>query len=236
MVDALGGKLPWDEAVAQLTLILDAVVDYYPEYVDYNCITTQSDHGEMLYTLLDVLRVRVSYDRMAWNLEPVTMAHEVLVRSGKEAAAETWRMAVTDRTSAAAGELIDRFQQLSKQYGMRLPSIAQRLDERFVRRLEVDRLRALVSPAIEQLREDKSTPALERLPAFAQLEAQTALFAEELTGSGFELPSWLEALESELIRIETDDKGGDLLDLNQHIPQVRLTMQQIRRQIDDMFI
>ncbi|MEE9603882.1 MAG: hypothetical protein V3V75_11290, partial [Thermoguttaceae bacterium] len=182
MVDALGKKLPRDKAVAHLTLILDAVVDYYPEYVDYNCITTQSDHGEMLYTLLDLLRVRVSYDRMAWNLEPVTLAHEVLVRSGKEAAAEIWRMAVTDRTSTAAEELIERFQQLSKQYGMRLPSIAQRLDERFVRRLEVDRLRALVSPAIKQLRENNSTPISEQLPAFEQLEGQIAHFAEELTG------------------------------------------------------
>ena len=236
LADNLGGKLPWNEAAVHLTLILDAIVDYYPEYVDYNCITTQSDHGDMLYTLLDFLRIRVSYDRMAWNLEPVALAHEVLVRAGKESAAMTWRTAVSDRTGDAADELLERFAVLSKQYGMRLPSVLQRLDERFVRQLEVDQLRALVPPAIEQLRECKATPVSEKLPAFEQLQEQISIFTKELTGSGFDLPSWLEALEDELIHIEMGDKGGDLLDLNQHIPQVRLTMQQTRRQIDDMFM
>jgi len=234
--DSLGGKISREEAATHLTLILDAVVDYYPEYVDYNCITTQSDHGDMLYTLLDFLRIRASYDRMAWNLEPVVLSHEVLVREGKQSAATTWRTAVGDRTRPASEELIERFDDLSKKYGMRLPSIAQRLNERFVRQLEVDRLRALVMPAIEQLRGSKVTPVSEKLPAFEELRKQITRFAKELTGSGFELPSWLEALESELNRIETDDKGGELLDLNQHVPQVRLTMQQTRRQIDDMFM
>ena len=41
-----------------------------------------SDRGEMLYTLLDFLRLRADYDRLAWNLRPVVLAHEVLVRGG----------------------------------------------------------------------------------------------------------------------------------------------------------
>ena len=70
-------------------LALEAVVENYAEYIDYNSTTTQSDRGEMLYTLLDYLRLRASYDRVAWNLQPVVLAHEVLVRGGRDAAAES---------------------------------------------------------------------------------------------------------------------------------------------------
>ena len=58
------------------------MAENYAEYVDYNSTTTQSDRGEMLFTLLDYLRLRTSYDLMAWKLQPVVLAHEVLVRGG----------------------------------------------------------------------------------------------------------------------------------------------------------
>ena len=115
-------------------------MENYPEYVDYNSTTTQSDRGEMLYTLLDYLRLRASYDRVAWNLQPVVLAHEVLVRSGHDEAAEVWRAAVSERTASIAEDHLKRFQRLNRKYGMRLPSIADRLGERFVRPLVVDRL------------------------------------------------------------------------------------------------
>ena len=35
-------------------------------------------------------------------------------------------------------------------YGMRLPTIADRIAERFIRPLAIDRMRALVRPAMEQ--------------------------------------------------------------------------------------
>ena len=65
-------------------MAIEAVVENYGEYVDYNSTTTQSDRGDMLYTLLDFLRLRASYDRVAWNLRPVVLAHEVLVRCGRD--------------------------------------------------------------------------------------------------------------------------------------------------------
>ena len=65
-----------------MEVILESVIENYGEYMDYNSITTQSDRGDMLYTLLDFLRLRVAYDRVAWNLQPVVLAHEVLVSCG----------------------------------------------------------------------------------------------------------------------------------------------------------
>ncbi len=88
LIDDLDSRVPREEAVRWLSVALEAVVENYAEYVDYNSTTTQSDRGDMLYTLLDYLRLRASYDRVAWNLQPVVLAHEVLVRSGHDEAAD----------------------------------------------------------------------------------------------------------------------------------------------------
>ncbi len=80
-------------------MAIEAVVENYGEYMDYNSITTQSDRGEMLYTLLDFLRLRASYDRVAWQLRPMMLVHQVLVRCGRDGAAEIWRQAIAQRTA-----------------------------------------------------------------------------------------------------------------------------------------
>ena len=140
LLDDLDSRVPRDEAVRWLTVAMEAVVENYAEYIDYNSTTTQSDRGDMLYTLLDYLRLRASYDRVAWNLLPVVLAHEVLVRGGHDEAADVWRAAVGERTASIADDHLKRFSRLNRKYGMRLPSIADRLGERFVRPLAVDRL------------------------------------------------------------------------------------------------
>ena len=158
LLDDLDNRIPREEAVRWLSVALEAVVENYAEYVDYNSTTTQSDRGDMLYTLLDYLRLRASYDRVAWNLQPVVLAHEVLVRSGHDEAADVWRAAVAERTSSIAEDHLKRFTRLNRKYGMRLPSIADRLGERFVRPLVVDRLCALIEPAMDEAH-GKAQPA-----------------------------------------------------------------------------
>lgn len=216
------------DAVRHLSLALEAVVENYAEYVDYNTITTQSDRGEMLYTLLDFLRLRASYDRVAWNLQPVVLAHEVLVRCGRDEAAETWREAVADRTAEIAEEHLKRFERLSRKYGMRLPSIADRLGERFVRPLAVDRLRALVRPAIDGLRGGREPAALRRL------EEAIAQFTEEITGTGFEVPAWLDALEEEVDEVlsQAPEADAEWLDPELRLPQLRLSAEEARQEVE----
>ena len=111
---------------------------------------------------------------------------------------------VARRTAAVADDHLKRFQRLSEQYGMRLPSIAERLGQRFVRPLAIDRLCALVRPAIEELQGSRSRKS------FKRLEQEVARFTEEPSGVGFDVPSWLEALEDEAARvpqqIDTDNE------------------------------
>ena len=112
---------------------------------------------------------------------------------------------------------------------MRLPSIAERLSERFVRPLSIDRLRALVRPAIEELRGGRNSGALTRL------EEEIAQFTHEVAGAGFDAPSWLEALEQEVDRVHAQAADeDDALDPLLRLPQVRLSLEEARRQIKSM--
>ena len=243
LLDDLDSRISRDEAVRWLSVALEAVVENYAEYVDYNSTTTQSDRGDMLYTLLDYLRLRASYDRVAWNLQPVVLAHEVLVRSGHDEAADVWRAAVAERTSSIAEDHLKRFARLNRKYGMRLPSIADRLGERFVRPLLVDRLCALIEPAMDEA--PGGSPAADagaptpppggEATTFARLEEGLEEFTREISGAGFDVPAWLEALEQEVDRVMADGpEEEELPDPELPVPQVRLTRDEVQRQVQAM--
>jgi hypothetical protein len=222
----LDGVISREDAVRNLGLTIEAVVENYPEYIDYNSTTTQSDRGEMLYTLLDFLRLRTSYDRVAWNLKPVMIAHEVMVRRGRLRAAERWREAVVERTRQFADEHLEKLEKMCRRYAMRLASIADRLNERFVRPLDVDRLCALVRPAIQELRQSGGGLS------FHMLEAETARFTQEPSGVGFDLPFWLEALEEEVESACADaSQGLQPDDIFPNVGQIRLTPDDVRREL-----
>ncbi|HEY1603376.1 MAG TPA: hypothetical protein VGG64_27480 [Pirellulales bacterium] len=196
------------EVVEHLQTVVEAVVENYAEYKDFNTTTTQSDHGELLYTLLDFLRLKASNERVCWNIRPIVQAHEILVRRGQLAAAELWRRALAEQTTEAADALLKQASTLADRYQMRLPSITARLAERFVRPLAVDGMRALVRPAIDEVR--TAGPG----EAFARLEQEIAEFADQPTGSGLEVPPWLAALEEEAALAQmpiADRESADVL-------------------------
>ena len=227
LLDDLDSQIDRQEAIRHLELTIEAVVENYSVYVDYNSTTTQSDHGELLYTLLDFLRLLATYDRVAWNLRPIVLVHDVLIREGLDVAATLWRDAVMKRSEGVAEQNLERYEQLVRRYGMRLPSVAERLGERFIRPLEIDRLRALVRPAMEELNESESSAA------FDLLDQEVARFTAEPGGVGFEVPPWIDALEEEVERArqgETDDVP--VLDAAPQVEQVLLSLEAIVTQVD----
>jgi hypothetical protein len=226
LLTELGEGIPHDEAAKWLSLALEAVVENYREYRDYNTTTTHSDHGELLYTLIDFLRLRASYDRVAWNLRPVVMAHEILVRHNRPAAAEMWQRALTERTAETADANLALFEELCNQYSVRLPSVAERLGERFTRPLAIDRVRALVGPAIAAADTDDREP-------IAALQQEIESLAQEPTGAGLDLPDWLAALEEEVSMVRCRRRHQDADDAPRRIQQVQLTWEQWQRQIAD---
>jgi hypothetical protein len=227
LVEDLDDKWPKDDAAELLSIAIEAVVENYRAYRDYNTTTTQSDHGELLYQFVDFLRQRAAYDRVAWNLKPVVWAHEILVRHKREAAAEMWRQAFAERTSDAADMHLKRLAALGNEYGMQLPTIADRLSERFVRPLVIDRLRAMVEPSMNGS-ETKSREA------FDALEREIGDLAGEPHGAGLDVPDWLSALEDEVTSARSRMNHVSSTDrLSRRIGQVRLSWTEILEQLGD---
>jgi hypothetical protein len=227
LMQEMGQQVSREEAAKWLTIALEAVVENYREYRDYNTTTTHSDHGDMLYTLIDFLRLRVAYDRMAWNLRPVIIAHEILVRHDRPGAAEMWQQALAEQTTDAADANLARFDELCEQYGIRLASVAERLAERFVRPLAIDRVQALVAPAIDAAGSGDPAP-------FAALQQEIASLAQEPAGAGLDLPDWLEALEEEVSLVRCKRRHRQPNDnVLRRIEQAKLSWEDWQRQIGE---
>lgn len=192
--DLIENKYPLSRAAACLEIIFEAVAENYSEYIDYNSTTTHSDHGEKLFMLLDMFRVLTKYERVAWNLKPVYWAHHELIRTNHQTAASLWEKGIAARSSEAANESLASYQKLSAQYGMWLPSIYERLAERFVRPLQVACLCGLVSDAVRDVEQGEASES------FRKLETMVEHLASEQSGTGFEPPEWLTALQEEVVR------------------------------------
>jgi hypothetical protein len=225
LVREIGGEISRDDAARWLTIAIEAVVENYREYRDYNTTTTHSDHGEMLYSLVDFLRLRAEYDRVAWNLKPVVMAHEILVRQNRPAAAEMWQQALAERTAEAADANLARFEKLCDEYGIRLASVAERLAERFTRPLAIDRVRALVRPAMDTAGSGDKT-------AFTALEEEIESLSREPAGAGLDVPDWLAALEEEVSMVRCAKRHRETSDdVLRRIKQVRLGWEELQQQL-----
>ena len=177
--------------VAQLQVVIEAIVENYGEYKEYNGTTTQSDQGELLYMFLDMLRLRSSYDRIAWNLIPALQVHEILLRHGRVDAAESWRLEMVERTRESADEIVRKLRDLEQRYGMRLSTIAHRIEERFIQSLDIGRAKILVRKCMENENGCQSE-------WFPLLVEQIDELAQEPTGAGLDLPHWIATLEEEV--------------------------------------
>ncbi len=226
----LDGRLPREEAVRWLSVAIEAVVENYSEYIDYNSTTTQSDRGEMLYTLLDFLRLRASYDRVAWNLQPVVLAHEVLVRE---------RARGGGRGLARRRGRADRRHRRGASQALRPPEPQVRHAAAQHRRPAGRALRPAAgggSVAGPGAAGDRRGPCARRPAAFARLEQGIAEFTREVSGAGFDVPAWIEALEQEVDRVLADgpDEDDELPDPLLSVPQVRLSREELRRLVKIM--
>ena len=192
LVRQLDKDISRQNAVKWLTLILESVIENYNEYRDYNGTTTQSDRGELFHILLDFLRLRSRYDRVCWHLKPVVWAHEQLVRGRENGVAKLWRRSLTDRVGPEADKYLDRLKKLQEKYSVQMSTVAERLSERFIHPMQIDRMRALVEPSIADPFSKESQDA------FDLLKDDAKMLCERPLGIGLDLPAWLSSLESEV--------------------------------------
>jgi hypothetical protein len=85
---------------------------------------------------------------------------------------------------------------LEQARGVHLGTVMDRLNERFVKPLALDRLCALIEPAMGEARRDGDRPA------FARLRTEVEAFTATPTGVGLDVPAWLRRLEMEVQRVQ----------------------------------
>jgi hypothetical protein len=228
LIDDLEAGLEREPVVRRLQTALQAVVENYEEYKDYNTTTAQSDYGENLHLLLDFLRLKVAYDRQAWQFRPLVLAHEVLARAGRTAAAVLWQERFARATQAAAAGHLRELARLEQAHGMRLGTVADRLRERFVRPLAVDRLCALVGPAMEEANQEGEREA------FAELEEELRPFVEVPAGVGLDVPAWLRRLETEVQQVHAAHTSlAELAEDLFQMPERALSQAELQQQLQD---
>ncbi|MDO4582961.1 MAG: hypothetical protein Q4D62_02550 [Planctomycetia bacterium] len=217
------GKYPLEKAVFYLDAIFETLLERYGQFIDYNTTTTQSDRGENLYILFDFLRLMAEYDRIAWDLHPFVTTHSVMVREKEYEVADAWATNLEMKMEDWADRLLGKYHQLCQKYGVTLKSVYDRLSERFVVPMAINKLCAYLEPSIQEARSGGETPVFDE---FLKLAEE---FSQKNTGTGFEPPRWLEEIEEEVqsyrSRSEEDD---EMLDLSDFIPQRLLKQREIR--------
>ncbi|HQR05769.1 MAG TPA: hypothetical protein PLN21_03050 [Gemmatales bacterium] len=197
-------RISRDTAVRLLELVLKAIVENYEEYKDYNATTTQSDYGENLFRLVSFLRLKSTYERHLWNIKPLIWIHDSLAREGHDAAALLWKQSIVRMTADIARRHVEHLRELQAEHGMQLRTVADLVEEKLVAPLDVDRLTALVAPAVNELKEtrlDKENESgrdLEvKFGALQSLLAAIDIQAKTTSGSGLDVPAWIRKLEQE---------------------------------------
>ncbi|RCS52888.1 hypothetical protein DTL42_08655 [Bremerella cremea] len=228
-IQAMGTNINRIEAINCFSMVLEAVLENFAEYRDYNSTTTQSDRGEYLYMFLDFLRLRTAYDRVSWNLKPIVMTHEVLVRTGHAEAAQMWRKALADRIEDEAEKYVRKLRNLQREYAMQMPTVADRIQERFVRPLAVDRICSLVKQAMTNMGTEEASIA------FNLLYEEAEALVQEPSGVGLDIPTWLKALDEEVTKVELKETfvaENESWQPSEAIPLRKLSLEAVHDQID----
>jgi hypothetical protein len=228
LIDDLDSALPRQHAERRFQLVLQAVVENFEEFRDYNTTVARSDYGENLYCLLAFLRLKTSYERHAWQLKPLVLAHEVLAYGGWATAAVLWEEGVSRSTRELAAQHLEALAALERKHGMRLGTVADRLKERFVQPLALDRLCALIGPAMEEARQAGPRPEFDRLQEELQAYAATP------TGVGLDVPPWLRQLEAEVQRVRAAHTSlAELAEGLFQMPERLLSFEELQQQLQE---
>jgi hypothetical protein len=227
LIDDLDQTISRDKAVRWLQCILQTLIENYEEYKDYNTTTPQSDYGQNLWLLLDFLRLKAAYERHSWRLRPLVLAHEVLERRKRSDFAHSWEEAFTKLTHDLADQYLERLAQLERTHGMHLGTVADRLQERFVKPLVLDRLCALIEPAMAEVRQEGG-------PSFARLQKELQTLTATPTGVGLDVPQWLRRLEMEVHRVRAGQSTiAVLAEGFLRVPKKALTIEELKRQVEE---
>jgi len=112
---------------------------------------------------------------------------------------------------------------METRYGMRLSTIAHRLEERFIRPLEIDRAKVLLRKCMHNTAPQEVW--------FPLLEEQINELAQEPTGAGLDLPQWIATLEDEVRQYQENHYRGIREDITEKIPRRLLPKEYLEKEL-----
>ncbi len=227
--DLDNNQITESRARGYLDAIVETLLERYGQFIDYNTTTTQSDNGSNLFMLFDFLRLLGEYDRMAWDMRPFINAHKTMVYEKNYEVADSWCESIKERSGFHAQRFIRRYRKLCLKYGLTIKTIGDRLEERLVKPMAINKLCALLEPSIQEARAGGKTPS------FNKLLELVGEFIAEPTGTGYEPPTWLEEIENEINRYRNRSEDDDeMLDLKDFIPRRLLTKKETENIVGSM--
>ena len=228
LIEALeAGELEVDDAVEILELIYGSVVDKFDRFLEYNTTTTQSDYGDKFYVLLDFLRVEAVYDRDAWERIPDSIVHRSLAMAGKQNALALLEESFEEDSREEANRHVESLRKLEQEYGVHLPGVADRINERFTKPLAVNRMLALIKPTMRPKIDDQV--AREK---FELLQSEIETYMEDTAGSAIDIPQWLQDVGREVNRLEAPSDYIRPPELELRLPILISQESDIREQLD----
>jgi hypothetical protein len=133
-----------------------------------------------------------------------------------------WRRSLSERIGAEADVYVTRLRQMQTNYAMRMPTVADRILERFVQPMTIDRMRALIGPAMRDAEANRESHS------FELLEQEAELLTRQPTGVGLDVPAWLDALEEEVEELAKRRSSSEI------DPQSLMTIAIVPLSVDDL--
>lgn len=197
LLEALdSGELNPKKAAEYLRLIIEAVLENYEDYLDYNSMTTQSDYGQNLHILIDFLRLKSEYQRRHWMLKPFFLAHRCLVNWQLWDIAEIWEETVESHFQGWSEVFVKKYDRIRNSHGIHLPGLFETLSKGFGFPLAMQHVLGLVRHVIRELEAGQTSPTLtrlvERIRAFGPFHVRY----------GYQRPEWIDDLENAIQRTQ----------------------------------
>jgi len=218
------GEIDEEAVVEFIEVVYSAIVDKFDRFLEYNTTTTQSDYGDKFHVLLDFLRVEAAYDRQAWERIPEGIAHRSLAASSREGALKFWEELLENESRDDADSHVSQLRELEHRYGVHLPTVADRLNERFLKPLAVNRMLTLVEPAMKG--------DADATRKFQRLQEEIAAYMRDQTGSAIDIPQWLQDIEREVSRLEAPADFIKSPELELRLPMLFVSESEVRNQLD----
>jgi len=184
------------KAADYLRMIIEAVLENYEDYLDYNSMTTQSDYGQNLHILLDFLRLKCEHQRRHWMLKPFFLAHRSLIAFQLWDIAEIWEESVQSHFQGWSEVFVKKYERIRKSHGIHLPGLYELLRNGFGFPLAMQHVLGLIQPAIQEI--EAGQPG----PSFARLAERIRSFGTFHVRYGFQRPEWIDDLENAIDRAQ----------------------------------